>query len=196
MWVAGAARDCRGLRRAHALRTGTGRRTSIDVLTDTLKHTLGGSLTDTLKHTLTVTVSRIVQTGSAPKEVRSNRDRLLMDKAVEGRMDARIGILNGGKFYAFANGYHTEPVMGALEEVETALGLRPVAANLGKTRGAYKLFNVVLRFKHPAWDEVNGLEYRNVSARSKSEANKIARDRAYDDGHTVGRRAWFTATEA
>lgn len=111
-------------------------------------------------------------------------------------MDARIGILNSGKFYAFANGYHAEPVMGTLEEVEAALGLRPVAANPARKPGAYKLFNVVLRFEHPAWDEVNGLEYPNVSARSKSEANKIARAQAYDDGHTVGRRAWFTATEA
>ncbi|CAN7780172.1 hypothetical protein LJR296_007946 [Cupriavidus necator] len=111
-------------------------------------------------------------------------------------MDARIGVLNSGKFYAFANGYHAEPVIGTLEEVEAALGLRVAPVAPTQKCDAYKPFNVLVKFEHPAWDEAGGIEYTGITARSKSEANKIVRRLAHDDGHTVGRRAWFTATEA
>ncbi|CAG9170041.1 hypothetical protein [Cupriavidus pinatubonensis] len=110
-------------------------------------------------------------------------------------MDARIGVLNSGEFYVFDKGYDAEPTIGTLEQVETALGLRAAPAVVSKAPAAFKVFNVLVRFKHPAWDEKDGLEYPDIRARSKSDANKIVRCRAHDDGHTVGRRAWFTATE-
>lgn len=44
--------------------------------------------------------------------------------AEESVMDSRIGILNSGKFYAYANGYGKPPVVGTLADVEIALGLR------------------------------------------------------------------------
>lgn len=37
--------------------------------------------------------------------------------------DPRIGMLSGGRFYAYANGYQNEPVIGSLAEVEAALGV-------------------------------------------------------------------------
>lgn len=56
-----------------------------------------------------------------------------------------------------------------------------------------KQYTVTVRFQHPAWDEKDGIKYE-VIARTKAEANKQVRRRAYDDGHTVGRKATFTAT--
>lgn len=110
-------------------------------------------------------------------------------------MDARIGVLNSGKFYAFDKGYDVEPTIGTLEQVETALGLRAAPPVVVKESAAFKIFNVLVTLEHPAWDEIAGLEYPDIRARCKSEANKIVRRKAHDDGHTVGRRAWFTATE-
>lgn len=37
--------------------------------------------------------------------------------------DPRIGMLNGGRFYAYVNGYSSEPVIGSLADVEKALGI-------------------------------------------------------------------------
>lgn len=106
-------------------------------------------------------------------------------------LDARIGTLNNGKFYAFANGYDQAEIMGTLAEVEAALGLRTVDAAATET----SRFVIVLRFAHPAWDEVNGIVYSGVLARTKSEAVAIARNMARNDGHTVtGKgRYWFAA---
>lgn len=61
------------------------------------------------------------------------------------------------------------------------------------------MFNVTLRFQFPAWDEVNGITYYDISARTKAEAIKIARREAYNDGHvgTGGKgRVSFSATAA
>ena len=51
-------------------------------------------------------------------------------------LDPRIGTLNGGAFYAFANGHDKPEVRGTLEEVEAALGLRPVAPKATRARAA------------------------------------------------------------
>lgn len=102
-------------------------------------------------------------------------------------LDPRIGTLNSGKFYAFANGYDQPEVIGTLAEVEAALGLRTVD----------QTYTVTIRFQHPAWDEVNGIAYTDISARSKSEAIAIVRNKARNDGHTgTGKgRYTFTAEE-
>lgn len=114
-------------------------------------------------------------------------------------MDSRIGILNSGKFYAFANGYDQPEIRGTLEEVEIALGLRDPASVIKAPATATvnhdDRYTVTLRFQHPAWDEVNGIVYDDISARTKAEAINIVRTKAFSDGHT-GRgkgRYWFTA---
>ena len=61
------------------------------------------------------------------------------------------------------------------------------------------MFNVTIRFQYPAWDELNGITYYDISARSKSEAIKEVRRQAYNDGHvgTGGKgRVTFSAEEA
>lgn len=112
-------------------------------------------------------------------------------------MDARIGQLNNGKFYAYTEGYNVEPFIGTLEEVEVALGLREKQeAPVIKQRNT-KEYTVTVRFQYPAWDEVDGIEYTGVVARSKSEANAKVRKMAADDGHlgSLKGRVTFTATE-
>lgn len=100
-------------------------------------------------------------------------------------MDARIGTLNNGKFYAFVNGYDQAEVIGSLAQVEAALGIRaePCAE-----------YVVTLRFQFPAWDETAGVEFY-VCASGKAEACAKARKEAFRDGHTGGGRGhyWFRA---
>ncbi|MBW7886404.1 MAG: hypothetical protein H3C34_28010 [Caldilineaceae bacterium] len=58
---------------------------------------------------------------------------------------------------------------------------------------------MVLRFQYPAWDEVDGIVYTGIVARSKSEAISQARLLAAKDGHTIGGgkgRYRFAAQEA
>ncbi|TES65655.1 hypothetical protein E2P84_36620 [Burkholderia cepacia] len=116
------------------------------------------------------------------------------------KLDPRIGMLNNGKFYAFVNGYDKPEIIGTLDEVETALGLRK-AATVRRVRKSlrglpFKTYNVHMTFEFPAWDEKQGYWYDGIAARSKSEANKIARGKAEGDGHTTAKRVWFKATEA
>ncbi len=103
-------------------------------------------------------------------------------------MDSRIGVLGSGVFYAFPNGYDKPEVRGTLNEVEAALGI--TAPNSDER------FDVVLHFQFPAWDEVGGIAYEDISARSKAEAISIARGMARSDGHTQSGkgRYWFTAS--
>lgn len=110
-------------------------------------------------------------------------------------IDPRIGKLNSGQFYACTNGYDKPEFVGTLEEVEAALGL-PVRVPKKADTAPLKMWNVVVRFQYPSWDEVDGLLYEGICAASKADANKIVRRRASDDGHTIGRRTWLTATEA
>lgn len=89
---------------------------------------------------------------------------------------------------------------GSLEEVEVALGLRPAPSTfveLDKPASGNRLWNVRLTFQYPAWDEVSGIEYLDILASGKAEANAIARRQASNDGHLCGGkgRATFTATE-
>lgn len=115
-------------------------------------------------------------------------------------MHPSIGQLGyGGKFYSYLNGYSAEPFVGTLEEVEAAMGLRPLSTppSVAPTRAKRKSFDVTMRFQYPAWNEVDGIEYRSIEADSKSEANSIARKQADRDGHLGwGKgRVTFTANE-
>lgn len=115
------------------------------------------------------------------------------------RLDPRIGMLNSGKFYAFAHGNGMPETVGTLQEVEQALGIYKSHAPVPVTAPAKpeKTFDVVMHFAHPAWDEVDGLSFPGIRASSKSDANKQARKQAERDGHAVGGRGryTFTATE-
>lgn len=114
-------------------------------------------------------------------------------------MDARIGQLNSGKCYAFIHGYNAEPFIGTQAEVEAQLGLRDQSESSLPAQEPHpqKTFTVRLSFQYPAWDEVDGLMYRGIQADSKSEANRIARKMALNDGHLAGGqgRVTFTATK-
>jgi hypothetical protein len=63
------------------------------------------------------------------------------------------------------------------------------------TEASKKEWDVRLSFQYPAWDETDGIWYRGISAKSKSEANAYARRQADRDGHLgSGKgRATFTA---
>lgn len=106
-------------------------------------------------------------------------------------------MLNSGKFYCFPKGHGQPELIGTLEEVEVALDLRKQPAARVAKAEKLKTWNVKLSFQYPAWDEVNGIEYADIQARSKAEANAIAHRRASDEGHLCGGkgRATFTATE-
>lgn len=115
-------------------------------------------------------------------------------------MDPRIGMLmREGKplYYAFADGYTKPAVEGTLEAVEVKLGLRHRAAHRAAASRAgkpCKEWNITMRFQYPAWDEKDGIEYRGISARSRSEANRIAARQARNDGHACGHRGRYTFT--
>lgn len=117
-------------------------------------------------------------------------------------MHPAIGKLNNGKYYAYLNGYDSEPFYGTLEEVEIALGVRepvapaPAAPAVEPAQKA-KTYDVTMTFQYPAWDEGDGIRYPDIVADSKSEANRIARRQADQDGHLAGGkgRVTFTAVE-
>ncbi|PBV09266.1 hypothetical protein CJU35_05275 [Pseudomonas aeruginosa] len=114
-------------------------------------------------------------------------------------MHPAIGQLNGGKFYSYLHGYSAEPIVGTLEEVEIAMGLRPepTPSPAVPVASKRKSFDVTMRFQYPAWDEVDGIVYRSIEADSKSEANAMARRMADQDGHLAGGkgRVTFSASE-
>lgn len=117
-------------------------------------------------------------------------------------MDSRIGILQreGGQvFYAFAHGYDKPETVGTMEEVERALGVKECGQGDGG-RGCEglvevkrrRMWDVTMRFQHPAWDEKEGILYRGIEAQSKAEANGIAGRLARRDGHAIGGRGRYS----
>lgn len=110
--------------------------------------------------------------------------------------DPRIGLLASGKYYAFVNGYDQPEVVGTLEEVEAALGLRQAAKKAAPEKKV-ETWDVLMRFQFSAWDETDGILYSGIVAASKSEANSKARKMAKDDGHLAGGkgRVTFVATK-
>ncbi|WP_445769411.1 hypothetical protein [Rheinheimera sp.] len=109
-------------------------------------------------------------------------------------MDSRIGQLNGGKYYAYINGYDQEPLFGSLAEVEAALGIQ-ASIKTEIVTSTLLTYTVTLRYEYPAWDEVNGINYSGIEAKCKSDAIKAARKKAETYGHcqTGKGRYWFTA---
>lgn len=109
-------------------------------------------------------------------------------------IDPRIGSLNSGKFYAYVNGYDKPGFVGSLQEVEAKLGLRRMPSKAASA--VLNSWNVKLNFQYPSWDEINGIDYLEVIAESKSKAIARVRRQASDDGHAVSGRGcyWFTAT--
>lgn len=112
------------------------------------------------------------------------------------QLDPRIGMLSNGKFYAFVHGLAKPETVGTLQEIKQALGINKEHASVSAK--SQKMFDVVLRFSCPAWDEVDGISYTGICAESKSHANRIARKQAERDGHAIGGRGryTFTATES
>lgn len=116
--------------------------------------------------------------------------------------DPRIGVLVRGpnKFVYYAAIDGGFPERSTPEEILALLNgdeapQTPVA-NAAKPAVAFDTYDVVMRFQYPAWDEVDGIPYPGISARSKSEAIETARGYAQRDGHAIGGkgRYWFTAT--
>jgi len=122
-------------------------------------------------------------------------------------MHPAIGQLSNGMYYSFIHGHDAEPFMGTLEQVEVKMGLRQAstpgaraelhAVPQAEDEPAGRTYTVTLMFQYPAWDEVDGIKYRDIQAASKSEANSIARKMAGQDGHLgLGKgRTAFVATE-
>ncbi len=117
-------------------------------------------------------------------------------------MDARIGtLMKEGRLvhYAFVDGYNMPPFEGSRADVEQRLGVNVSGGAMRASRNLrVKSWTVTMRFEHPAWDEVDGIEYRNIPARNRSEANRAAARQAESDGHAVSGRGryWFTAAES
>jgi len=106
-------------------------------------------------------------------------------------LDPRIGTLNSGQLYAFVDGYDVPEVVGTLEEVEAALGIRTtVAASVSQDAR----YTVTIRFQYPAWDEKDGIVYEDVLARSKAEAIAWVHTMARGDGHTGTGKGRYTFT--
>lgn len=96
-------------------------------------------------------------------------------------MDARIGKLNSGKFYAFVSGYDKPATYGTLEQVEIALGLRK-ASPKAKTLRSYEVtVTPAIVVYAGAW---KGDSYTvDVSAYTAADAIKQARaKRREEDG--------------
>lgn len=127
-------------------------------------------------------------------------------------MDPRIGMFSSsqgmfgkGQYYCYPNSNRSDdPFSGSLAECEIALGLVPTQqeevsshSDICAEGSASILFTVTLRFQHPAWDEVEGIPYRDIPADSKQEANDIARGFAMRDGQLgAGKgRYWFCAVQ-
>lgn len=105
-------------------------------------------------------------------------------------------MLNSGRYYAYVDGYDKEPFMGTLPEVNKAFGWAPAPIAVQSRRTELRTYNVKMTFQHPAWDEVDGIQYEGIVASSKSGANKQARRLAESDGHVYGRGlVYFKATE-
>lgn len=109
------------------------------------------------------------------------------------QLDPRIGLLASGEAYAFVHGYRSEPVRGSVQQVKDALRRGDRAAQAKPLR----VWSVRMRFEFPAWDEVDGILFEGIRARTKAEANADARSQAGRDGHLHGGkgRVWFAAAE-
>jgi hypothetical protein len=142
-------------------------------------------------------VAEAVDVYNAQKKSEGLKARMIVEKQVRGKwqpvgrimdgaqsLDPRIGTLNSGRFYAFANGYDQPAVEGTRAEVERALGITPtsevspavIAKDAAKKR-TLKDFEVTCtpRENQKAW---NDHEYKQiVMAKDRNEAIKKAREK-------------------
>lgn len=114
------------------------------------------------------------------------------------KLDPRIGVLNGGKFYCYPNGNGRPEFVGTLAEVEAALGIRPTPGSQpapapassamparARTSGGLRDYEVTITPKVVSYAGAGTFgEYTvTVCARSHSEAIKMARqDRREAEG--------------
>ena len=121
-------------------------------------------------------------------------------------LDARIGMLNGGRFYCFPNGYGAPEFVGTLEEVEASLGLRappsrPLApASQAKTRRSSESISLrdyevtvtpAVVLHAGTWA---GTAYVvKVSARNRDEAIRLARAERRDNEGRMAPPATYRA---
>jgi len=113
-------------------------------------------------------------------------------------LDPRIGNLNNGQFYVFAEGYSNPVFTGTLDEVEARLGVGSrstatvgVSVELDTQSAQFKSWRVHMTLQHPAWDEIEGFWY-TVLATNKARAKVSARKLARDDGHLHSRTGKVT----
>lgn len=60
-----------------------------------------------------------------------------------------------------------------------------------------KTYTVTVKVQYPSWDERDGFEFRDITADSKSEAIKKARQHSWTYGIIDGHKglSWWKATE-
>lgn len=95
-------------------------------------------------------------------------------------MDARIGKLNSGKFYAFADGHDKPEFVGTLEEVEARLSGGEAPRKTKST--VLRRYIVSAKLKFPSCFN-SGYEFE-IRATTKALAIQSARRKAQDEGHT------------
>jgi hypothetical protein len=89
-------------------------------------------------------------------------------------MDARIGVLSTGKFYAFAHGYCAPETVGTLAQVEIALGLR---TKVSMAKNPVRSFNVTVTPKSMTWCGATALGEYVVVIDASTAANAITKAR-------------------
>ena len=91
-------------------------------------------------------------------------------------LDPRIGTLNSGKFYAFANGYDQPETVGTLAEVEAALGLRAAPAKARKT-ALVRTYTVTATLKFAYYTSAGLTSGYEVEVVAKNKAEAISKAR-------------------
>jgi hypothetical protein len=113
-------------------------------------------------------------------------------------LDPRIGTLNSGRFYAFANGYDQPETVGTLAEVEAALGLRPApiapAAKPGRLRTYAVTISPSVVLYSGGWAGADHVV--DIVARSAAEAVKLARRQRREEEGRHAPTATFRAKRA
>lgn len=106
-------------------------------------------------------------------------------------LDPRIGMLSGGRFYCFANGYDRPEIVGTLETVQVALGLRAKPAKAAAVRRYQVTVTPQMTIYCGAWcGEAYTVE---VDAVSHSRAIAMVRQQRNEEEGRYGVRATYRA---